>query len=56
MCRDAFNDAEWTCLNSSFLHAINADKHHVSFPIIRKAFSVTLSAETGLSENLLGPG
>ena len=39
-----------------FLHASNAEKPHTSYPITTKALYIAFSAETGLSETLLGPG
>ena len=38
-----------------FLHASNAEKPHPISTIKTKASKITFSAETGLSETLLGP-
>ena len=56
MCREGYKNEEWTGLTFPFLHASNEEKPHYSSPITTKASSITFSAETGLSETLLGPG
>jgi hypothetical protein len=43
-------------LLSTFQHCGNADKLHLSSSIKTKSSKITFSAETGLSETLLGPG
>ena len=56
MSREAWINKHGPVSTFSFLSARRATKPHLSSPITTKASQITFSAETVLSETLLGPG